>query len=72
MAPAPIVRGSPGGLALILNVRVFDARVVRAGKLLGEALQGADLGVRSCSLYLDPSGSDYYLEAKRPSGTLGS
>ena len=67
-----IVRGSPGALAVILNVRVFDARVVRAGKLLGEALQGAALGVRSCSLYLDPSGSDYYLEAKRPAGTLTS
>ncbi len=65
-----IVRGDAGGLALILNVREFDARVVRAGKLLAEALQQAALGVRAGFLYLDPSGSDYYLEAKRPAGAL--
>jgi hypothetical protein len=65
-----IVRGAAGGLAVILNVREFDARVVRAGKLLAEALQEAPLGVRAAFLYLDPTGSDYYLEAKRPAGTL--
>jgi tRNA/tmRNA/rRNA uracil-C5-methylase (TrmA/RlmC/RlmD family) len=65
-----IVRGSAGGLAVILNVRVFDARVVRAGKQLAEDLQEALLGVRAGFLYLDPSGSDYYLEARRPAGTV--
>ncbi len=65
-----IVRGSPGGLAVILNVRVFDARVVRAGKLVARALGDGELGVKACALFLDPSGSDYYLEARRPSGTL--
>ncbi len=65
-----IVRGAAGGLAVILNVREFDARVVRAGKQLAEVLQEAPLGVRAAFLYLDPSGSDYYLEAKRPPGTL--
>jgi tRNA/tmRNA/rRNA uracil-C5-methylase (TrmA/RlmC/RlmD family) len=65
-----IVRGSAGGLTVILNVRVFDARVVRAGKQLAEDLQEALLGVRAGFLYLDPSGSDYYLEARRPAGTV--
>jgi hypothetical protein len=65
-----IVRGAPGALAVILNVREFDARVVRAGKLLADALQEAALGVRSGFLYLDESGSEYYLEAKRPVGKL--
>lgn len=65
-----IVRGTPSALALILNLRRFDARVVRAAKQLGEALQETALGVRGAFLYLDPSGSDYYLEARRPAGTL--
>ena len=65
-----IVRGDAGALAVILNVRVFDARVVRAGKQLALELQGAGLGARSAFLYLDPSGSEYYLEARRPAGTL--
>lgn len=65
-----IVRGAAGGLAVVLNVRVFDAKVVRAGKQLALDLQGAGLGVRAGFLYLDPRGSDYYLEARRPAGTL--
>jgi predicted RNA methylase len=66
-----VVRGSAGGLAVILNVRVFDARVVRAAKLLAEALQAeVTLGVRSGFLYLDPTRSDYYLEAHRPAESL--
>jgi tRNA/tmRNA/rRNA uracil-C5-methylase (TrmA/RlmC/RlmD family) len=66
-----IVRGSAGGLAVILNVRVFDARVVRAAKLLAEALQAeTSLGVRSGFLYLDPTRSEYYLEADRPADSL--
>jgi len=65
-----IVRGAPGALAVILNVRELDARVVRAAKPLGDALQAAPLGVRAAFLYLDESGSDYYLEAKRPPGRV--
>jgi hypothetical protein len=65
-----IVRGAAGGLAVILNVRVFDAKVVRAGKQLALDLQESGLGVRAGFLYLDPGGSEYYLEAKRPAGTL--
>lgn len=65
-----IVRGPAGALAVILNVRVFDAKVVRAGKLLAEDIGAAPLGVRSAFLYLDPTSSEYYLEAKRPAKTL--
>jgi 23S rRNA (uracil1939-C5)-methyltransferase len=65
-----IVRGSGTGLAVILNLRAFHGRVVGAAKRFGAALQEAGLGVRSAFLYLDPSGSDYYLEARRPVGRL--
>jgi hypothetical protein len=66
-----VVRGSAGGLVVILNVRVFDARVVRAAKLLAEALQAeTSLGVRAGFLYLDPTRSEYYIEAHRPEESL--
>jgi hypothetical protein len=65
-----IVRGESPGLALVLNVRVFDAHVVRGAKQLAEALRAEPLGVGAASLYLDPTDSDYYLEAKRPAGML--
>jgi tRNA/tmRNA/rRNA uracil-C5-methylase (TrmA/RlmC/RlmD family) len=65
-----IIRGGPGALAVILNLRMFDARVVRAAKQLAEDLQAQPLGVRAAFLYLDPTGSDYYLEARRPAGAL--
>lgn len=65
-----IVRGGAGALAVILNVRVFNAAVVRAAKLLGEDLRRAELGVGAAFLYLDPTASDYYLEARRPAGVL--
>jgi tRNA/tmRNA/rRNA uracil-C5-methylase (TrmA/RlmC/RlmD family) len=66
-----IVRGRGDALAVILNVSRFDAPVVRGAKPLAAALQGAGLGVRSALLYLDPTESDYYLEARRPAKTLG-
>lgn len=65
-----IVRGSARGLAVILNLAAFDGPVVRAAKRLGEELDAAGLGVRSAFLYLDPTASDYYLEARRPAGRL--
>ena len=61
-----VVRGSGKGLALILNVCAIDARIVRAAKALAEWLQGSTLGVRSAFLYVDPTRSEYYLEAQRP------
>ena len=65
-----IVRGQGEMLALILNVRVFDAAVVRGAKLLGEAVRAAGNGVQAAFVYLDPRGSDYYLEARRPAGGI--
>lgn len=66
-----IVRGTASRLVLILNVRVFNASLVRAAKQLAEELQAAEnLGVRSGFLYLDPTESGYYLEARRPDVTL--
>ncbi len=65
-----IVRGDAGFLSVVLNVRVFDASVVRNAKRLAEELIAAALGVRAAFLYLDPSGSEYYLEARRPAGKL--
>lgn len=65
-----IVRGTGDALAVILNLRVFDAKTVGAAKKWAEALDAARLGVRGAFLYLDPTGSDYYLEAKRPVGKL--
>lgn len=65
-----IVRGGAGSLALILNVRLFDARVIGAAKKLAEQLKDSTLGIRSAFLYLDPSESDYYLEARRPAGVM--
>jgi tRNA/tmRNA/rRNA uracil-C5-methylase (TrmA/RlmC/RlmD family) len=65
-----IVRGPASRLAVILNTRVFDASVVRGAKQVGEALRAEPLGVQAAFLYLDPTGSDYYLEAKRPPKVL--
>jgi tRNA/tmRNA/rRNA uracil-C5-methylase (TrmA/RlmC/RlmD family) len=64
-----IVRGVAPALTVILNVVRFDAAVIRAARRIGEAL--SELGARSVLLYLDPTGSEYYLEAKRPAKTLG-
>lgn len=65
-----IVRGHAGALTLILNLTLLDAKIVRAAKQLGAALQEASLGVRAAMLYVDPTGSDYYLEARRPATGL--
>ncbi len=65
-----IVRGTAPRLAVILNLRVFDGKTIGSAKRLGEALQGAGLGVGSVFLFLDPTASDYYLEARRPAGKL--
>jgi len=65
-----VIRGSGSELAVILNLRIFDAKVVRAAKQLGEAMQENAVGVRACFLYLDPTGSEYYLEAQRPDAAV--
>jgi tRNA/tmRNA/rRNA uracil-C5-methylase (TrmA/RlmC/RlmD family) len=67
-----VVRGAAGGLTVILNLRSVDAPVVRGAKQLAEAFQGSGLGIRAALLYVDPTESDYYLEAKRPATGLRS
>lgn len=67
-----VVRGAAGALTVIVNVRSLDAAVVRHARRLTEELAAAGLGVRAAHLYVDPSGSDYYLEARRPAGGLSS
>jgi tRNA/tmRNA/rRNA uracil-C5-methylase (TrmA/RlmC/RlmD family) len=62
-----VVRGAAPELALILNVMELDAGVVRRARQVVEALGGR---VHSAFLYLDPTASDYYLEAQRPAGQL--
>lgn len=65
-----VVRGDAAALALVLNVCVFDAPVIRAAKRLAEDLRAEALGVVSLYLYLDPTRSEYYLEAQRPGRAL--
>ena len=65
-----IVRGSYRRRAVIFNVSEMNAAVVRKLKLLGEHLNAANLGVVSAHVYFDPSRSDYYLEAERPTDAL--
>lgn len=62
-----IVRGDSGRLSVVLNLRAFDASIVRAAKRLGEGLRDS---ARALMLYLDPTDSEYYLESKRPAKTL--
>lgn len=66
-----IVRGSYKRRAVIFNVGEMNASVVRKLKLMGEHLNVANLGVVSAHVYFDPTRSDYYLEASRPTDALG-
>jgi hypothetical protein len=63
-----VVRGKGEQLAVLFDLRELSAPVVRVAKRLGEEMAAAELGVAAASLYLDPTGSDYYLEARRPAG----
>lgn len=65
-----VIRGSDDAQTLILNLRRFDAPVIRSAKRLGDELQAQVPTVKSLLLYLDPSDSEYYLEAKRPAKAL--
>ncbi len=65
-----VIRGSYRSRAVIFNVSEMNASVVRKLKLMGEHLKSSNLGVVSAHVYLDPSRSDYYLEAIRPADAL--
>jgi tRNA/tmRNA/rRNA uracil-C5-methylase (TrmA/RlmC/RlmD family) len=59
-----VLRGGEAGRIIILVVDHLDAGVVRQAKRLTEGLPA--LGVAAAMLYVDPTRSDYYLEAERP------
>ena len=65
-----IIRGSYKRRTVIFNVREMNASVVRKLKLMGEHLTASELGVFSAHVYFDPTCSDYYLEARRPTNAL--
>ena len=61
-----ILRGNYAEHALIFNVRHLDGGVVRALRTVAETAAAAFPALRSAFIYLDESGSDYYLESERP------
>ena len=65
-----IIRGSYKRRTVIFNVSEMNASVVRKLKLMGEHLTASELGVFSAHVYFDPTCSDYYLEARRPTNAL--
>ncbi len=66
-----IIRGSYAERAVVFNVRSLSGPLVRRLKTLARALAEADPPVVSSHVYVDETESDYYLEARRPKGTLG-
>lgn len=65
-----IIRGSYKRRTVIFNVNEMNASVVRKLKLMGEHLTASNLGIFSAHVYFDPTRSDYYLEAQRPTNAL--
>ena len=65
-----IIRGGYTEQAVIFNVDLMNGPLIRKMKLLGGHLQKLPVPVSAAFVYLDPSKSDYYLEAKRPAETL--
>lgn len=66
-----IIRGNYTQLCVIFNVTKLDANIVRKLKQIGDVLPGLGLGVTAAMVYVDPTRSDYYLEAERPAEGLG-
>ncbi|MCK9182141.1 MAG: class I SAM-dependent RNA methyltransferase [Fibrobacteraceae bacterium] len=65
-----ILRGSYKKRSVIFNVFQMDAGVVRKLKLISAHLQASEFAVISAHVYYDPTHSDYYLEAMRPTDSL--
>jgi len=64
-----IIRGSYSERAVILNVDSLFGPLVRKLKMLARQLAACDPPVTAAFVYVDETGSDYYLEARRPSKT---
>ncbi len=65
-----IIRGSYTERAVIFNVDKLDGPLVRKLKMLAEHLQKLPAQVAAAFVYLDPTGSEYYLESTRPSSVV--
>lgn len=61
-----IIRGNYKEIAVIFNIRKMNGPLVRKLKMLGEHLQKMSAPVTAAFAYLDPTGSDYYFERRRP------
>jgi tRNA/tmRNA/rRNA uracil-C5-methylase (TrmA/RlmC/RlmD family) len=61
-----IIRGNYTQHCVIFNVVKLDATIVRKSKQLADALAQEKLGVTCAMMYVDPTRSEYYLEAERP------
>ncbi len=61
-----VIRGSYAERAVIFNVDTLNGPLVRKLKILGRHLTEYVPPVVAAFVYLDESGSDYYLEARRP------
>lgn len=65
-----IIRGSYQEHVVIFNMRELSGDVVRHLRTLSNRLTADFPAVRSTFIYLDETGSDYYLEAERPQGKV--
>lgn len=61
-----IIRGTYDERVIILNVAALSGPVVQQARNLCNTLLQADSRLVGAFLYLDPTRSDYYLEARRP------
>lgn len=65
-----IIRGTYQFRVVIFNVSKMDASVVRKLKQVAAVLQASPLKVTAAHVYYDPTRSEYYLEASRPTEGL--
>jgi tRNA/tmRNA/rRNA uracil-C5-methylase (TrmA/RlmC/RlmD family) len=65
-----IIRGTYSERVVIFNVDTLNGPLVRKLKILAGHLQKLPEPVSAAFVYPDPSGSDYYLESRRPEDLL--
>jgi tRNA/tmRNA/rRNA uracil-C5-methylase (TrmA/RlmC/RlmD family) len=65
-----IVRGSYRERAVVFNIDMLSGPLVRKLKALGRHLAAGEPSVTAAFVYVAETGSDYYLEARRPKGSL--
>lgn len=65
-----IVRGSYRERAVVFNIDMLTGPLVRKLKALGRHLAAGEPSVTAAFVYVDKTGSDYYLEARRPTDSL--